>query len=154
MRRLFETPNGGCSSVGRATDCGSVCRGFESHQPPQKSNDIVHRCFFLFVHIPYLVLNPKDEHVSAVSGIRRWQTGLLRSWCPDSFAEVRAFFFDCARPIVGPVERLRQGLSVSIWNSIFLFFKLYIYIFGKTGKMLYICAGFCIMRNQTKILLT
>jgi len=25
---------GGCSSVGRALDCGSSCRGFESHQPP------------------------------------------------------------------------------------------------------------------------
>ena len=27
--------NGGCSSVGRALDCDSSRRGFESHQPPQ-----------------------------------------------------------------------------------------------------------------------
>lgn len=27
---------GGRSSVGRALDCGSRCRGFESHRPPQK----------------------------------------------------------------------------------------------------------------------
>ncbi len=27
---------GGCSSVGRVPDCDSGCRGFESHQPPQK----------------------------------------------------------------------------------------------------------------------
>ncbi len=28
--------NGGCSSVGRAPDCGSGCRGFESRHSPQK----------------------------------------------------------------------------------------------------------------------
>ena len=27
--------NGGCSSVGRAPDCDSGCRGFESHHSPQ-----------------------------------------------------------------------------------------------------------------------
>ncbi len=27
---------GGCSSVGRASDCGSECRGFESRHPPHK----------------------------------------------------------------------------------------------------------------------
>lgn len=26
--------NGGRSSVGRAQDCGSWCRGFDSHRPP------------------------------------------------------------------------------------------------------------------------
>ena len=26
--------HGGCSSAGRASDCGSECRGFESHHPP------------------------------------------------------------------------------------------------------------------------
>jgi hypothetical protein len=29
-------PSGGCSSVGRVLDCDSSCRGFESHQPPQR----------------------------------------------------------------------------------------------------------------------
>ena len=29
-----RTKYGGCSSVGRAPDCGSGCRGFESHLPP------------------------------------------------------------------------------------------------------------------------
>jgi hypothetical protein len=29
---------GGCSSVGRALDCGSRCRGFEPHQPPHSSS--------------------------------------------------------------------------------------------------------------------
>lgn len=28
--------HGGCSSVGRAPDCGSGGRGFETHHPPQK----------------------------------------------------------------------------------------------------------------------
>ena len=28
-------PHGGCSSAGRALDCGSSGRGFESHHPPQ-----------------------------------------------------------------------------------------------------------------------
>ena len=29
---------GGCSSVGRASDCGSECRGFESRLPPHKTS--------------------------------------------------------------------------------------------------------------------
>ncbi len=28
---------GGCSSVGRASDCGSEGRGFEPHHSPQKN---------------------------------------------------------------------------------------------------------------------
>ncbi len=28
--------HGGHSSVGRASDCGSECRGFEPHSPPQR----------------------------------------------------------------------------------------------------------------------
>lgn len=28
--------NGGCSSVGRAPDCGSGCRGFDPHHSPQQ----------------------------------------------------------------------------------------------------------------------
>ena len=28
------SPYGGCSSVGRAPDCGSGCRGYKSHHPP------------------------------------------------------------------------------------------------------------------------
>ncbi len=28
--------NGGFSSVGRASDCGSECRGFEPHTPPKR----------------------------------------------------------------------------------------------------------------------
>ena len=33
---LYDSPvfYGGCSSVGRAQDCGSCCRGFDSHHPP------------------------------------------------------------------------------------------------------------------------
>ncbi len=36
--RLFKIPllYGGCSSVGRASDCGSAGRGFEPHHPPVK----------------------------------------------------------------------------------------------------------------------
>ena len=33
-------PYGGCSSVGRVQDCDSCCRGFEPHQPPQKSQGL------------------------------------------------------------------------------------------------------------------
>ena len=31
------TKYGGCSSVGRALDCDSRCRGFEPHHPPHFS---------------------------------------------------------------------------------------------------------------------
>ena len=31
---IFADLNGGCSSVGRAPDCGSGCRGFEPRLPP------------------------------------------------------------------------------------------------------------------------
>ena len=31
------TPHGGCSSAGRALDCGSSGRGFEPHHPPHRS---------------------------------------------------------------------------------------------------------------------
>ena len=31
--------HGGYSSVGRASDCGSECRGFEPHYPPKKERD-------------------------------------------------------------------------------------------------------------------
>ena len=31
---IFALQNGGCSSVGRAPDCGSGCRGFEPRLPP------------------------------------------------------------------------------------------------------------------------
>ena len=31
---IFLLNRGGCSSVGRAPDCGSGCRGFEPHHPP------------------------------------------------------------------------------------------------------------------------
>ena len=32
--RIKKSPCGGYSSVGRAPDCGSGCRGFKSHYPP------------------------------------------------------------------------------------------------------------------------
>ena len=35
--------HGGFSSVGRASDCGSECHGFEPHIPP---TDILHGCLF------------------------------------------------------------------------------------------------------------
>ena len=31
-----QSEHGGLSSVGRASDCGSECRGFEPHIPPEK----------------------------------------------------------------------------------------------------------------------
>ncbi len=34
IRAASEVANGGCSSVGRATDCGSVGPGFEPLYPP------------------------------------------------------------------------------------------------------------------------
>ena len=36
LKTAFEKEqHGGLSSVGRASDCGSECRGFEPHIPPQ-----------------------------------------------------------------------------------------------------------------------
>ena len=37
---LQQKVNGGGSSVGRAPDCDSGCRGFEPHQSPQINNDL------------------------------------------------------------------------------------------------------------------
>src|SRR5215472_15638641 len=34
-RKLRIFHSGGSSSAGRASDCGSECRGFKSHLPPQ-----------------------------------------------------------------------------------------------------------------------
>ena len=34
-RKLASSAGGGRSSAGRASDCGSECRGFKSHRPPQ-----------------------------------------------------------------------------------------------------------------------
>src|SRR6266568_4732430 len=36
-RKLEVLADGGSSSAGRASDCGSECRGFKSHLPPQFS---------------------------------------------------------------------------------------------------------------------
>ncbi len=36
-------PVGGRSSVGRASDCGSECRGFKSHRPPQNPRKNSHQ---------------------------------------------------------------------------------------------------------------
>ena len=46
MRTQFA--HGGHSSVGRASDCGSECRGFEPHSPPQKR--VIRLSFFVFIH--------------------------------------------------------------------------------------------------------
>lgn len=42
MKNLYLcTPKyGECSSVGRASDCGSECRGFEPHIPPPKTAEM------------------------------------------------------------------------------------------------------------------
>ena len=44
---------GGYSSVGRASDCGSECRGFEPHYPPQKQKERSKPLFFYLI-IPIL----------------------------------------------------------------------------------------------------
>ena len=44
MRTQFA--HGGHSSVGRASDCGSECRGFEPHSPPP---DILRDVFFFCI---------------------------------------------------------------------------------------------------------
>ena len=48
----FAVPiHGGCSSVGRASDCGSECRGFEPHHPPFVKLSILFEGFFVLVGI-------------------------------------------------------------------------------------------------------
>ncbi len=48
---------GGCSSVGRALDCDSGCRGFKSHQSPHSSLSYFYSLFksnsYQPVFIPY-----------------------------------------------------------------------------------------------------
>src|SRR5215469_13442449 len=39
-RKMEGFQNGGSSSAGRASDCGSECRGFKSHLPPQVFNQL------------------------------------------------------------------------------------------------------------------
>ena len=39
--------NGGCSSVGRAPDCGSGCRRFKSCHPPHEKNLSIREIFLL-----------------------------------------------------------------------------------------------------------
>ena len=38
---MANTPYGGRSSVGRAPDCDSGCRGFKSHRPPHFFAEVV-----------------------------------------------------------------------------------------------------------------
>ena len=45
----------------RASDCGSECRGFESHQPPQSLANA--RLFFIFGYQQQLLYNKKTEHI-------------------------------------------------------------------------------------------
>ena len=40
---------GDCSSGGRALDCGSKCRGFESHLSPQNKNNTNIFLFFIYL---------------------------------------------------------------------------------------------------------
>ena len=46
----MQSQNGGCSSAGRASDCGSECRGFEPHHPPHEKRPASSRLpvFFSF----------------------------------------------------------------------------------------------------------
>ena len=48
---LWARQYGGCSSVGRAPDCGSGCRGFESHLPPHRN-----RTANSAMNLPFLVM--------------------------------------------------------------------------------------------------
>ena len=48
LLKLALCAHGGYSSVGRASDCGSECRGFEPHYPPKKTNYLLVVRFFYF----------------------------------------------------------------------------------------------------------
>ena len=48
---ICRTRHGGLSSVGRASDCGSECRGFEPHIPPENKNESFQRAHFCFQNI-------------------------------------------------------------------------------------------------------
>ena len=75
---MRATPNevylsGGCSSVGRAPDCDSGCRGFKPHQSPHFS-PLVNP--YIFLNIFYFefqdfsltpIFNSKSRQLSAVS---------------------------------------------------------------------------------------
>ena len=45
-RYLCSPLHGGCSSAGRASDCGSECRGFEPHHPPRALPEFSGGVFF------------------------------------------------------------------------------------------------------------
>ena len=46
--QLSESMFGGHSSVGRASDCGSECRGFEPHSPPENKSAVFRLLIFIF----------------------------------------------------------------------------------------------------------
>ena len=46
MEYLCSPLHGGCSSAGRASDCGSECRGFEPHHPPRSAPGVFRGRFF------------------------------------------------------------------------------------------------------------
>ena len=55
MSKCFSTKQyGGHSSVGRASDCGSECRGFEPHSPPQGCHQPLNEGTYLSVPFFYL----------------------------------------------------------------------------------------------------
>ena len=49
---------GGLSSVGRASDCGSECRGFEPHIPPEEERDSHRDCLFFVCILGIVIATP------------------------------------------------------------------------------------------------
>ena len=54
---IFAIQHGAISSVGRAPDCGSGCRGFEPHIAPQDGRNAV---FFVLRRADLVARNPKN----------------------------------------------------------------------------------------------
>ena len=64
MRFKSISINGGCSSVGRVSDCDSDCRGFEPHQPPQ-----INPCYYT---LAILTFDEKESIAKVFSPTRQF----------------------------------------------------------------------------------
>ncbi len=86
---MRATPNevylsGGCSSVGRAPDCDSGCRGFKPHQSPH-SSPLVN----LYIFLKFFYFKFQDLSLTPVLSSKNLQLWLFRGclWFNISFAQ-------------------------------------------------------------------
>ena len=89
---ISESLFGGHSSVGRASDCGSECRGFEPHSPPENKNESSGRALFCFYGVvrarsQLLGRGPREFLILGESAAQG--ENVLQGLCPQSHEPLR-----------------------------------------------------------------